>query len=382
MKIFEKESDVFRILSEAVSEGIIVVNKSQKIVATNGATNKMFGYPEGALIGKPLNTLIPKEYRQSHPELFKQFMKNSGKRKMGEGRDLYGVKKCGTPFPVEVGLNPFVIYENVYVMALVFDVTASKNYTEQLEQKVVERTKQLNEALVIEKELNELKTKFLSLVSHEFKTPLSNILTSVTLASKYTEEEQRENREKHHTIIKNKVKYLNNILNDFLSIERLDSGKENYNFSTFPLSKVLDEVIYNAKLFLKEGQKLDYPHNVEEYTIEFEEKTLEIVLSNLVNNAIKYSPENTVVSIKISKGDEKIIFEISDQGIGIPKEEQKFIFERYFRAGNAILTQGTGIGLNIVKTHLENLGGSIRFKSQENIGSTFTIHIPTLIKQE
>ncbi|NER16834.1 sensor histidine kinase [Spongiivirga citrea] len=501
MEIFKKTSNVFRILSEAVSEGIIVVNKEQVIVATNNSANELFDYEEHELVGKPLEILIPQKYHHVHSDHVKGFLRKSGKRKMGHGGDLYGQRKDGTTFPVEAGLNPFTIYDNDYVMALITDISVRKkaeeelrdwanifneslneififdattlkfvnvnrgaqnnigysldelkkltpvdikpeyteeefrnyiqplrdgslpkltfntthqrkdgsiypvevhlqpsdanerktlvaiilditeqaNYTDKLEKTVAERTGQLREALQTEKELNELKTKFLSLVSHEFKTPLSGILTASTLIGKYTETEQQEKRTKHINTIQSKVKYLNNIINDFLSIERLDRGKINYKFSRFSLSKVINEVIYDANMLLKQGQKIVYPDNIDDIVIDFDEKILELILTNLVTNAVKYSPENAIVKVNASLNKDELIVEVVDTGIGIPKAEQKFVFNRYFRAENALLSQGTGIGLNIVKSHLENLGGNIKFTSEQNKGSTFTITIPTPI---
>ncbi len=404
MKVFKENNNIFRLLSEAVSEGIIVVNKDQIVVATNGSANEIFGYGMDELIGKPLNTLIPQKYHDSHKAHFENFTQHSEKRHMGKGRDLYGVRKDGTEFPVEAGLNPFTIYDNHYVMALVIDITERKKQEEkiielnaELELKVEERTKALHntiqelkeevklrkeaeakakESLKKERDLNELKTKFLSMVSHEFKTPLGGILTSATLIGKYTKEEQQEKRDKHLNTIKNKVKYLDNILTDFLSIERLETGKVSYKFSQFPLSKVINEVVYNANMLLKDGQRINYPDDIDEYTIEFDEKILELMLSNLINNAIKYSGENTIIDLQVTFEEDVLIFRVIDEGRGIPEKEQAFIFKRYFRAENALLDQGTGIGLNIVKNHLENLGGSITFTSQENQGSTFIVKIP------
>ena len=130
-------------------------------------------------------------------------------------------------------------------------------------------------------------------------------------------------------------------------------------------------------MLLKEGQIINYPEGIDDIEINFDEKVLELVLSNLVNNAIKYSPENTNIDLKVFQKEKSLQITIIDQGIGIPKKEQKFIFNRYFRAENALLNQGTGIGLNIAKSHLENLGGGITFESKENEGSSFAIEIPT-----
>ncbi|WP_025743257.1 PAS domain-containing sensor histidine kinase [Aquimarina pacifica] len=374
--MLQSNENTFDILSEAISEGVIIVDEQQTIVATNSAADEMFGYEKTELKGQPLNILIPQEYRGGHEGHFKNFLKSSEKRQMGRGREIYGVRKCKKTFPVEAGLSPFQIYGKTFIMALVMDITDRKYYTEKLEKTVEERTGRLKKALAKEKELNELKTKFLSLVSHEFKTPLSGILTSTTLIGKYTKTEQQDKRDKHLKIIKNKVKYLDNILTDFLSVERLDTGKVNYKISAFPLSKVINEVVYDANMLLKDGQKITYPSDIDDYTIHFDEKILELSLTNLIRNAIKYSGENTTIDLQVGTKDNFFLFKIIDQGIGIPNKEQKFIFNRYFRAENALLDQGTGIGLNIVKSHLENLGGTITFTSVENEGSTFTVQIP------
>ncbi|HLV91493.1 MAG TPA: ATP-binding protein [Aequorivita sp.] len=405
MKVFaERKSDIFRILSQAISEGIVIVNQKQEIVASNDAADRMFGYESDELVGKNLNVLIPQTYHKNHVAQVDSFMERNNPRQMGHGSNLYGKRKDGSIFPVEAGLNPFKVDEDRFVMALVTDISVRKSQEKQivdlntdLERRIEERTAELkksvkelrdevakrkaaehkiSEALRKERELGELKTKFLSLVSHEFKTPLSGILTSAILVQKYTQTEHQEKREKHLKTIQSKVKYLNHILNDFLSIERFESGKATYKFDSFPLSKVVNEVIYNSNMLLKEGQRINYPDNIDAISLTFDERILELSLTNLLNNAIKYSPEYTVIDVVVSEENEFLKIKVIDEGIGIPEKEQKFIFNRYFRAENALLDQGTGIGLNIVHSHLESLGGNITFVSEENKGSTFTIAIP------
>ncbi|PQV50452.1 PAS/PAC sensor signal transduction histidine kinase [Jejuia pallidilutea] len=409
--MFGQDQEIFNVLLGAISEGVLIVDMHQNIMEANSALASIFGYQNKELVGQPLDLLIPHRYHSSHKGHFNSFMGEGDRKQMSEGRCVYGVRKDGTNFPVEIGLNPFKIYGKTYVMAIVVDISERKQQEIQivelnarLEEKVASRTKALNEALnalkitnkeladentkrieaeeetrkalLKEIELNDLKTKFLSLVSHEFKTPLSGILTSAMLLGKYKLTEQQEKRDKHLKIITDKVHYLNNILNDFLSVEKLETGKVNYNFSEFKLSKIVNEVVYNCNMLLKEGQQIKYPENVDEISLFQDEKILELALSNLVQNAIKYSPENTIIDLKVKQKAGVTSFTIKDQGIGIPEKDQKNIFNRYFRAGNVLHTQGTGIGLNIVKSHLENLGGTIVFKSEEGKGSTFTLTLP------
>lgn len=407
----QKKEDIFNVLLDSMSEGVIVVNEQQIIVEANSAVKKMFGYEKDELVNEPLKKLIPPNFHGKHDGHFQGFMKEKKYRQMGHGRDIIGLRKDGSVFPLEAGLNPFTIYGKNYVMSIIIDITARKKQEEELnelnnslEQKVEIRTKELEEvvselkhlneeldaenklrlkaeeeakeALKKEQELNELKTRFLSLVSHEFKTPLSGILTSTILLSKYNLTNQQEKREKHLKTITDKVHYLNNILQDFLSIEKIETGKIVYKPTTFTLSKVLNEVVYNANMLLKDGQNINYPEEIDDFYLHHDEKIIELILSNLVHNAIKYSSENSVIDVKISQNESETTFKIVDNGIGIPKKDQKNIFNRYFRAENALLTQGTGIGLNIVKSHIENLNGSISFTSKENVGTTFTINLP------
>lgn len=404
MKIFEKDNNLLNYLTESISEGVVIVNSKQQIVSVNKSLMDMFGYLKDELLDQDLNVLIPKEIHNNHKTYVKEFVKKSDKRQMGQGRNLFGVHKNGKNIPVEAGLNPFEWENELYVIALVIDISERfeqekkiNDLNAALEERIAGRTKELHitvnelqkeiekrkiaeqnikSALKKEKELNELKTKFLSMVSHEFKTPLSGILTSTILLGKYKLEEQQEKREKHLRTITDKVHYLNNILNDFLSVERLDTGKEIYKPTTFKLSKVINEVVYNANMLLKVGQRIVFPPEIDEYTLTQDEKIMELCLSNLIHNAIKYSPEDTKIAIYVQSSDKLLTIKVKDQGMGIPEDAQKHIFSRYFRAENAINDQGTGIGLNIVKGHLKNLGGNISFVSQEHKGSTFTMSIP------
>ena len=403
MRVFAKNNSVFKLLSEAVSEGLLVVNRDRIIVATNKRADKMFGYRREELIDQPLNILIPDPYKMGHHKHVDEYFNTHKPIKMGIERCLFGERKNKEKFPIEVSLNPFTIYEIDYVLALVFDQTEIskrdvkiKELNEHLEKKIRTRTLELREtvamlkkeikrrqeaekkikfALQRERELNELKTKFLSLVSHEFKTPLSGILTSATLVGKYKESNQQEKRDKHLKTIIGEVRHLNGILTDFLSIERLEKGKEIYKFTEFSLSKVVNEVVYNANMLLKSGQHINYPQNIEDVLIYQDERIVTLIITNLLYNSIKYSPEDSDIDIRIDVND-KMILNIKDQGIGIPEKDQKHIFQRYFRAENALLNQGTGIGLNIIKGHIDNLGGQVYFASKENIGSTFAVELP------
>lgn len=409
--MFFQNRNIFNILFEAIPEGVIIVDEAQTILVANTSAETMFGYNKKELSNKKLDVLIPQKYHASHKHHFSKFIESNNIRKITHNSNLIGVKKNNTQFPIEIGLNPFSIENNNFVLALLIDITLRKQnenkietLNTQLEQQVTQRTLELKNtikqlkllnldykqeivkrveaenkiklALKKEQELSNLKTKFLTLVSHEFKTPLSGILTSTMLLNKYQLKSEQNRRAKHIKTIESKVHYLNNILNDFLSVERLDASQVSYKISEFNLSKIINEVVYNTNMLLKSGQKINIPQNTDNFILEQDEIILELILSNLMYNAVKYSPENSTIDLEIIKNGKNIQIKIIDQGIGIPINDQKYIFNRYFRAENALNTQGTGIGLSIVKAHVENLGGTIRFKSKEHKGSVFTLKLP------
>ena len=392
-----------QLLTEAVSEAMLVVNKDQIIVSVNTPLLELFDYTKSDLIGTSLHRLLPKSAREGHQRQVSGFLAQSSARTMAQGRQLYGCKRHGDYFPIEVGLKPFSYEGKEYVLGLVRDTSVQLEQVQRmhdtnvrLEEMVSERTLELNDtinalkrevglrkaaeeqannALKQERELNELKTKFLSLVSHEFKTPLSTILSSATLIGRYNESEQQERREHHINTISEKVKYLDTILNDFLSLERLETGKVSYKMDFFDSCATLNRVLLQSKNQLKAGQHflLDIPKTLSIY---FDEKILALALTNLIQNAIKYAPEDSEIKVNIKEDEGHFYLTVMDRGIGIPEAEQKFIFDRYFRAENALTHKGTGIGLNIAKSHLNQLGGNLTFQSREGAGSTFVITIP------
>tara|TARA_R110002049_G_scaffold55337_3_gene153608 strand:+ start:9733 stop:11613 length:1881 start_codon:yes stop_codon:yes gene_type:complete len=361
------------IFDESLNEIYVFDVKTLKFINVNFGAQKNIGYTLEELKSMTPLDIKPNDNKAEFRKTIDVLLKKNVEKIEFETAHQ---RKNGTTYPVDVHLQLSNLGEKKVFVAIILDVTERKNYTTNLENKVAERTQQLKIALSKEKELNELKTNFLSLVSHEFKTPLSGILTSSQLLSKYQLTEHQEKRDKHIKTITDKVYFLNNILNDFLSVEKLETGKVNYRFSHFKLSKVVNEVVYNANMLLKEGQLIKYPENIDDLSLYQDEKIIQLIFSNLLHNAIKYSPEGSFIDFHVKQDDKFTTFIIKDDGIGIPEKDQKNIFERYFRAENVINTQGTGIGLNIAKNHLENLGGSIFFESKEHVGTTFTVTIP------
>ncbi len=262
------------------------------------------------------------------------------------------------------------------------DVHSRRTLYSKLERLVKERTLELMSSLEKEKSLNEAKSRFVSMASHEFRTPLSSILSSLFLIEKYSdliennnEIEYFDHRKKHISRIKKSINHLTEILNDFLSLDKLDQGKISAKNEEFDLNIFSKEIVEEAKNILKKGQSIEYLYTGE-FIIFQDKNILKNIFLNLLSNAIKYSSEGNNILLKINVTNKKAIIKVEDNGIGIPEEDQKNLFTKFFRAGNALNIEGTGLGLNIVKRYVELIDGSISFTSKVEVGTLFTVQFP------
>jgi len=239
-----------------------------------------------------------------------------------------------------------------------------------------EKEKALRKAYEREKELNNLKSRFVSMASHEFRTPLSTILSSAELIEAYNEMGQDAKRVKHILRIRSAVNNLTSILNDFLSLSKLEEGKVISQPMEFVLNDFCDDLLEDILPLLKPGQKVITSEENRNTVIFLDHKILKNILLNLFSNAIKYSEQDKSIYFEFFMDDKMLHFSIRDEGIGIPVEEHEYLFTRFFRAHNVENIQGTGLGLNIVKRYLELMEGIIQFESTLGVGTRFQISLP------
>ncbi len=498
---------VYKIVFDTIQEGLILTNMQGVICLVNPRTEKLFGYDKRELIGQKIEILIPHEYHDKHVKSRETYQNRPVNRQMGSGMTLFGRRKDGSKFPVEVSLNSFIDQEgNRFVSALITDIHVRKKaqdevlrINENLEQIVADRTHELFESkqlfesiskhfptgaifvlnldfmidyadgmefsrlnqnpelivgedyttynsenrrklltmlntliengavapttiqkqgefytvnasllrdtsgrltriLVVEnnitqqkktedtlqknieeqRRLNSLKSRFVSFASHEFRTPLTTMSSSADLIRRYMERNEPEKIEKHISRIQHAVVYMTSLLNDFLSLDKIDSGIVSVNLQKVSLKKLFDECCEEVSGIKKPGQSVSFKSQDDE--IYSDPHLLMSILINLISNGLKYSDENGHVLVLAESTPEQIVIRVQDNGMGIPSHELQNLFTRFFRASNAQEIKGTGLGLHIVSRHVELLKGRITCKSQEGAGTEFSIFLPKNIQ--
>jgi two-component system sensor kinase FixL len=412
------DSQQLRAIFETAVDCLIIIDSHGEISKINPAGAKLFGYQVKELLGQNINILMPTPHHEKHDSYLQNYHDTGVKKIIGIGRDVVGKKKDGTLFPCHLSVNEFFMQSEKCFAGIIHDLTIRKKQEEeilelnrQLEEKVEMKTKDLSvvvdelletnnrleneirerqkieaalrenekeirKALEKEKELNDLKSNFVSMASHEFRTPLSTILSSTTLIAKHLENGSIEKTEKHFDRVVSSVKHLTQILDDLLSLTKLAEGKIPLNRERFMIHDFCEEFMEMNRGLLKSNQELIIKTPTRNQEVFLDKKLLNHILLNLFSNAIKYSKDDGKIKCEVAIVDQQLEIKIIDEGIGIPVSEQKHLFTRFFRGANVINIQGTGLGLNIVREYLEVMNGTIEFESIENGGTTFTVKIP------
>jgi len=417
--LFEQANTLWSILDTAI-DGIILINKRGIIQIVNSATHKMFGWEITEMLGQNVSMLMSSQDKPNHDQYIRNYLETGERKIIGTGREVVAKHKSGRTFPIRLAVSQVILNEEIFFTGILHDLSAQKTaeaqlvkFTQELESKVQARTEELNDVvnkllkvnkqyqaeiaerilietalkkkeeelqhlLSKEKEINQMKSRFVSMASHEFRTPLATVLSSASLIEKYPESSQQDKRERHVKKIRNAVENLTNILNDFLSLGKLEEGQIDPKFEVIPLESFCNELIEEMSLILKSGQEIIFNYSLDTETFKTEPRFLQNSLVNIISNAIKYSPENKPIYFTVCNDSNGVLFEIKDEGMGIPEPEQVHLFNRFFRANNATNIQGTGLGLHIVKRYMELMKGKVTFESELQVGSTFSLHHPII----
>ncbi|QNL52584.1 PAS domain-containing sensor histidine kinase [Olivibacter sp. SDN3] len=375
-------------------DGIITIDNRGVVESINPAALTLFGYTAEEVIGNNISMLMPEPDHSRHDSYISNYLHTGKKHIIGIGREVRGKKKDGSTFPFRLAVSEVSYKDRKIFTGFIHDLSKQKEaeeqlleYTQELENKVRERTKdlvkvisELEEAkedvslsLEKEKDLNQLKSRFVSMASHEFRTPLSSVQLSASLIERYLDKHDFENITKHTNKIKGSVQLLTNILNDFLSLERLEAGKVMAVAEQTNIVQLAEDITEEMQLLAKQNQHIVYQHTGSTGMFKLDPNLLKNSIINLISNAVKYSGENTFIEFNSEITENKCIITVRDNGIGIPKEEQKSLFEPFFRANNTGNIPGTGLGLNIVKRYVQLMNGEVNVISNQNEGTIFTL---------
>lgn len=409
---------------EAAIDVIITINHQGIIVSINKAVLNTFGYTQEELVGKNISVLMPEPFKVEHDSYLENYHKYGKKKIVGIGREAVGQKKNGCVFPIRLSISEFKLGDDSYFTGIIYDLTEIKNVQSDLkalnatlENLVKDRTDELSRAinklletnnrlkteiterkhfenelrireseiklaLAKERELNDLKSRFVSMASHEFRTPLSVILSSVGLLGRYKTTDEQPKRERHLKKIKQAVNTLTGILEDFLFYSKAEDGQLDMKEVLFCWEEFAEKIEREAAVLLKSGQTIIQNHQQKKIPLFFDEGMLKHGIFNLLSNAAKYSSENKSIFFNSWITGDEFVIEIIDEGIGIPSEDQIYLFTRFFRAKNVQNIKGTGLGLSIVRNYIERMGGKVTFQSEYQVGSTFCIKIPVKYNSE
>ena len=352
---------------------MIATDKNGIIELFNPAAEQFLGYAATEVIGKhtPLLFHDPEEIRMQLAKSSKE-LGNPDATDFGtiasamqflfdNKHEWTLISKNGSRFPIDLTITMLQNGSNTITGYLEIGIDISNRKKAEAE---------LRSALQKEKELGELKSRFVSIASHEFRTPLSTILSSAYLVSQYQTGEEQNKRNKHIERIVSSVNLLNEILGDFLSVGKIEEGKIQVNRKEFNVKQHTSETLASLQEVLKTDQLINYKHVGNEILVN-DPALLKHIIINLVSNAIKFSPEHTLINVKTEINNHNFVLTVKDQGIGIPEQDQQHLFDLFYRASNVTNIQGTGLGLHIVKRYTELLNGKIYCKSKIGAGTEF-----------
>lgn len=350
---------LFTTIAHNFPDGIIcVLDRNLRVVMIDGNALQELDIPREQLNGKSLQDLQFLQLDEDTKEKFRRvFLWETASLEFTYAGQRFALN--AVPLPDNKGF----VKE---ILLVIQNVTEIRNAEQEMKQ-----------SLEKERSLNEMKSRFVSIASHEFRTPLSTILSSISLVERYLQTGDQEKRAKHIERIRTSVKNLTEILNDFLSLEKLEAGKIEIRPEPLHIIRFAEELREELQALAKPGQEIRFVHSGAREEIVSDKQLLRPICINLLNNAIKYSPEHSIIEFYTdTRSGLQVV--VRDYGIGIPSEDQQHLFERFFRAGNVTAIQGTGLGLNIVRRYVGLLGGDIRFTSEVQKGTTFTILFPEL----
>jgi PAS domain S-box-containing protein len=369
-----KAESRFRELLEVAPDAIIEVDSHGSIVLCNAATERLFGYRREELLGTPVETLIPEGGRAAHQKHRGNYWSDPVTRPMGKGLTLHAQRQDGTRFPVEISLSPVRSEDGFRVTAIIRDVTDRAIAEEQIRavnQQLQQRNQEVERA-------NRLKSEFLASMSHELRTPLHTILGFTELLQEEVDGPLNDRQKRFVSHVHQDAQHLLELINDILDLSKIEAGKMELRFEVFDARQAVEEVVESVR-GTAQAKNLAVENRVAaDCAVRADRVRFKEIFYNLLSNAVKFTLEGGRIEIASAVRGSGVTFWVKDTGIGIPKQEQASIFDKFYQVGSTTkgVREGTGLGLAITKQLVEMHGGGISVDSEPGQGSTFSFTLP------
>ncbi|HLY55941.1 MAG TPA: PAS domain S-box protein [Stellaceae bacterium] len=356
----------FRGLLESAPDAIVIVNQTGRIVLINSQTERLFGYARGELLGQPIEILVPQRFRPQHAGDRDGYFDEPRVREMGAGLDLFGIRRNGDEFPVEISLSPLETEDGLLVSSSIRDVTDRKRAERTLQEKNVELER-----------ASQAKDRFLASMSHELRTPLNAIIGFTGTLLMRLPGPLTADQEHQLQTVRSSARHLLSLINDLLDLAKIESGKVEIDTESIACQLVLNDVVTTLRPLAEvKGLMFELSMPAQDVMVRTDRRAFSQIMLNLANNAIKFT-EAGLVRLEVSANSGFVEVRVIDSGVGIKAEDQQKLFKAFSPVAAATRrSDGTGLGLHLSQKLAELLGGSISFSSEFGRGSTFTLSLP------